>query len=121
MYILKCLLVILLFIYYLLLFKQKVAGKVTGMFLELGVDEVFNIINQNTTNKLIGYIEEGLYLMRKKEREDQLKKIEILLRFGFEEIVISKSFQIDNGVLGLERDMYLSIVKFLNSSILRKV
>jgi hypothetical protein len=34
---------------------------------------------------------------------------------GFEE------FEIGNGVLGLERDVYLSIVKFLDSSILRKV
>jgi hypothetical protein len=32
-----------------------------------------------------------------------------------------KSLEIENGVLGLERDVYLSIVKFLDSSILRKV
>jgi hypothetical protein len=30
-------------------------------------------------------------------------------------------FEIGNGVLGLERDIYLSVVKFLDSSILRKV
>jgi ATP-dependent helicase YprA (DUF1998 family) len=34
---------------------------------------------------------------------------------------IGESFEIENGVLGLERDVYLSIVKFLDSSILRKV
>jgi hypothetical protein len=39
----------------------------------------------------------------------------------FKEIVIFKDFKIDNGVLGLDRDCYLSIVKFLDSSILRKV
>jgi hypothetical protein len=39
----------------------------------------------------------------------------------FKEIVVSKNFSIENGVLGLERDVYLSLVKFLDSSNLRKV
>jgi hypothetical protein len=39
----------------------------------------------------------------------------------FREIVIFKDFEIENGVLGLERDVYLSIVKFLDSLILRNV
>jgi hypothetical protein len=39
----------------------------------------------------------------------------------FKEIIIPKDLEIENGVLGLERDIYLSLVKFLNSSILRKV
>jgi hypothetical protein len=39
----------------------------------------------------------------------------------FKEIIVFKDFEIDNGVLGLERDIYLSIVKFLDSSTLRKV
>jgi hypothetical protein len=39
----------------------------------------------------------------------------------FKEIIVSKDFQVENGVLGLERDVYLSVVKFLDSSILRKV
>jgi hypothetical protein len=39
----------------------------------------------------------------------------------FKEIVVVDGFEVENGVLGLERDMYLSIVKFLDSSILRKV
>jgi sugar-specific transcriptional regulator TrmB len=34
---------------------------------------------------------------------------------------IGEKFDIENGLLGLERDVYLSIVKFLDSSILRKV
>jgi hypothetical protein len=40
---------------------------------------------------------------------------------NFEEVVVSKDFEFENGVLGLDRDCYLCIVKFLDSSILRKV
>jgi hypothetical protein len=39
----------------------------------------------------------------------------------FKEIIVFEDFLVANGVLGLERDVYLSIVKFLDSSILRKV
>jgi hypothetical protein len=39
----------------------------------------------------------------------------------FKEINVVKDFEIENGVLGLNRDVYLSVVKFLDSSILRKV
>jgi hypothetical protein len=39
----------------------------------------------------------------------------------FKEIIISKNLEIENGVLGLERDVYLSIVKILDSQIVRKV
>jgi hypothetical protein len=39
----------------------------------------------------------------------------------FKEFIVIKDFEIENGILGLERDIYLSIVKFLDSSILRKV
>jgi hypothetical protein len=39
----------------------------------------------------------------------------------FKEIVVIKDFEIENGILGLDRDCYLSVVKFLDSSILRKV
>jgi hypothetical protein len=39
----------------------------------------------------------------------------------FEEIIVVDGLEIENGVLGLDRDCYLSIVKFLDSSILRKV
>jgi hypothetical protein len=42
-------------------------------------------------------------------------------RRKFKEIIVLKNFEIENGVLGLERDVYLSIIKFLDSSILRKV
>jgi hypothetical protein len=39
----------------------------------------------------------------------------------FKEIIVFKNFDVESGVLGLERDIYLNIVKFLNSLILRKV
>jgi hypothetical protein len=38
----------------------------------------------------------------------------------FKEVIV-EDFEVENGVLGLNRDVYLSIVKFLNSSIVRKV
>jgi hypothetical protein len=41
--------------------------------------------------------------------------------YDFEEIIVSKDFKFENGVLGLDRDCYLSIVKFLDSSVLRKI
>jgi hypothetical protein len=39
----------------------------------------------------------------------------------FNEIIVFVNFEVENGVLGLDRDCYLNIVKFLDSSILRKV
>jgi hypothetical protein len=39
----------------------------------------------------------------------------------FKEIIVVEYFEIENGVLGLERDIYLNIVKFLDSLIVRKV
>jgi hypothetical protein len=39
----------------------------------------------------------------------------------FKEIIVSKYFEVEDGILGLIRDVYLSIIKFLDSSILRKV
>jgi hypothetical protein len=39
----------------------------------------------------------------------------------FREIIIPKDLEIENGMLGLDRDVYLSIVKFLDSPIVRKV
>jgi hypothetical protein len=39
----------------------------------------------------------------------------------YKEIIVGDGFKVENGVLGLERDIYLSIVKFLDSSKLRKV
>jgi hypothetical protein len=41
--------------------------------------------------------------------------------YEFKEIVVFKDFSVESGILGLEQDIYLSIVKFLDSSTLRKV
>jgi hypothetical protein len=41
--------------------------------------------------------------------------------YQFKEIIVVKDFEIENGMLGLDRDAYLSVVKFLDSSILRNV
>jgi hypothetical protein len=35
---------------------------------------------------------------------------------NFREITVLNGFKIENGVFGLDRDVYLSIVKFLDSS-----
>jgi hypothetical protein len=39
----------------------------------------------------------------------------------FKEIIVLKDFEVGNSILGLNRDVYLSLVRFLDSSILRKV
>jgi hypothetical protein len=39
----------------------------------------------------------------------------------FKEIFVTGDFRVGNGILGLDRDCYLNIVKFLDSSILRRV
>jgi hypothetical protein len=41
--------------------------------------------------------------------------------YDLKEIIVFKDFETENGMLGLERDIYLSIVKFLDLSVLRKV
>jgi hypothetical protein len=40
--------------------------------------------------------------------------LDFMNSYEFKEIVVSKSFQVENGILWLERDMYLIIVKFLD-------
>jgi hypothetical protein len=49
------------------------------------------------------------------------KLLTIMSSCEFREIFVGKGFKIENGVLGLDRDVYLNIVNFLDSSILRKV
>jgi hypothetical protein len=39
----------------------------------------------------------------------------------FKEIIVFGDFEVENGILELERDVYLRFVKFLDSSLLRKV
>jgi hypothetical protein len=40
---------------------------------------------------------------------------------SLKEIFVVKDLEVENGVLGLDRDVYLNIVKFLSSSVVRKV
>jgi hypothetical protein len=44
-----------------------------------------------------------------------------IMNCDFKEIIVFNDFLVENGVLGLERDVYLNVVKFLNSSVLRNV
>jgi hypothetical protein len=71
-------------------------------------------------------------LKEMKEENNELKKnlIEVDKKMKREIYMIKKiiwddfigeGFDFENGVLGLERDIYLSIVKFLDSSLLIKV
>jgi hypothetical protein len=39
----------------------------------------------------------------------------------FKEIIVVEYFEVENGVLGLNQDVYLSIVKFLDLSVVKKV
>jgi hypothetical protein len=39
----------------------------------------------------------------------------------YKEIIVFNDFEVEKSLLGLDRDCYLSIVEFLDSSILRKV
>jgi hypothetical protein len=55
------------------------------------------------------------------ETDEKLKKEICRISKSAWHDFLGEDFEIENGVLGLERDMYLSIVKFLDSSILRKV
>jgi hypothetical protein len=44
-----------------------------------------------------------------------------IMNSEFKENIVFKDFEIENGVLGLDRDVYLNIVKFLDSALLREV
>jgi hypothetical protein len=52
---------------------------------------------------------------------EMLKADECLWRYLYKEIIVVQDLEVENGLLGLDRDVYLSIVKFLDSSIVRKV
>jgi hypothetical protein len=52
---------------------------------------------------------------------EMLKANECLWSYLFKEIIVIQDLKVENGLLGLDRDAYLSIVKFLNSSIVRRV
>jgi hypothetical protein len=75
---------------------------------ELGLDK----------NVFFFYLELVIYFLRIWKN---IKIDESTHSYPLEEILVPENFKVENGVLGLERDIYLSIVKFLNSSIVRKV
>jgi hypothetical protein len=53
--------------------------------------------------------------------DEMLKANECLWSYQFKEIIVVENFEVENGLLGLDRDVCLSIVKFLDSSVVRKV
>jgi hypothetical protein len=55
------------------------------------------------------------------KRKKRCKNAQRMIKVLHKEILVAEDFEVSNGILGLERDVYLSIVKFLDSSILRKV
>jgi hypothetical protein len=56
----------------------------------------------------------------KRKDENFKKEIYKISKTAWDDFV-GEDFEIENGVLGLERDIYLNIVKFLDSHTLRKV
>jgi hypothetical protein len=52
---------------------------------------------------------------------EMLKPNECLWSYLFKEIIVIQDMEVENGLLGLEQNIYLRIVKFLNSFIVRKV
>jgi hypothetical protein len=42
-------------------------------------------------------------------------------RYQFKEIIVVQDFDIENGLLGLHQYIYLNIIEFLDSSLVRKV
>jgi hypothetical protein len=55
------------------------------------------------------------------KRKKGCKNAQRMIKLLHNEVLVAENFEVLNGILGLERDVYLSIVKFLDSSILRKV
>jgi hypothetical protein len=52
--------------------------------------------------------------IKKKNREKEVKP-------SYKEIIVSEKCKVKNGLLWLDRDIYLSFVKYLDSSTLRNV
>jgi hypothetical protein len=57
----------------------------------------------------------------KKAWDEMLKADECLWSFLFKEVIVAEGFEVENGVLSLDRDVYLNIIKFLDSLMVRKV
>jgi hypothetical protein len=68
--------------------------------------------NMRSFDFLLLYINKPLFL---------ILDFQLMNSCEFKEIIISRELKIENGLLGLDHDCYLSIVKFLDSSILRNI
>jgi hypothetical protein len=55
------------------------------------------------------------------KKKKRCKNVQRMIKVLHNQILVVENFEVSNGILGLERDVYLSIVKFLDSSVLRKV
>jgi hypothetical protein len=55
------------------------------------------------------------------KREIKRKDRERVVKNLYKDIIVSEKFKIKNGLLWLDRDVYLSLVKYLNSQVLREV
>jgi DNA-binding transcriptional MerR regulator len=80
-------------------------------------DEEIKRILQEKDEEIKRIIKENRKKDKEIKRKDEIYRINKAVWPDF----VGEGFEIENGVLGLERDIYLSIVKFLDSSILRKV
>jgi hypothetical protein len=87
-------------------------SKVKFFFHDCTQSHIWSCLKLSFTFKII-YQRKPLFLI--------LDFREFMNNCEFKEIIVIKDFEIDNGVLGLDRDVYLSIVKFLDSTIVRKV
>jgi hypothetical protein len=50
-----------------------------------------------------------------------IKADECFWSYWLKEVIVPEDFEVGNGVLELNRDAYLSLVKFLGSSTIRRV
>jgi hypothetical protein len=74
---------------------------------------------KSSSSPIFGY---DFHLAAKKAWDGMLKADECLWNsYQFREIIAVEKFEVMNGALGLDRDCYLRIVKFLHSSVVRKV
>jgi polyribonucleotide nucleotidyltransferase len=85
-------------------------------------DEEIKRLKEEKDVEIKRIIEENSELKKHIAETDEKLKKEIyrISKTAWHDFV-GEGFEVENGVLGLERDVYLSIVKFLDSHILRKV
>jgi hypothetical protein len=99
--------------------KLKSSPSLTKKEKPLSFFSYINILNLFPSRDISGY---DFFSAAKISWNQMLNANECLWNsHQFKEIIVGGDFEVENGVLGLERDIYLSIVKFLDSSIVRKV